>query len=138
MPVTEITTDIESRTITITAEFAAPVERVWEIYADARQLKEIWGPPDYPAKDVWWELVERYGVTILYTAPTAIRACMKWGVEHPRRHDLSSLRQILSTGSPLVHDLYDWTYANIKRDLLLGSITGGTDMFVTVPLLEWV
>ena len=42
------------------------------------------GAPDYPDKDVWWELIERYGVTILYTAPTAIRACMKWGVEYPR------------------------------------------------------
>ena len=41
------------------------------------------GAPDYPDKDVWWEIVERYGVTILYTAPTAIRACMKWGAEHP-------------------------------------------------------
>ena len=42
------------------------------------------GAPDYPDKDIWWELCERYGVTIFYTAPTAIRACMKWGAEHPR------------------------------------------------------
>ena len=48
------------------------------------------GAPDYPAKDIWWEIVERYKVTILYCAPTAIRACMKWGVEHPEGHDLSS------------------------------------------------
>ena len=41
------------------------------------------GAPDYPDKDIWWELFERYGVTIFYTAPTAIRACMKWGAEHP-------------------------------------------------------
>ena len=47
------------------------------------------GAPDYPAKDIWWELVERYKVTILYCAPTAIRACMKWGDEHPEKHDLS-------------------------------------------------
>ena len=50
------------------------------------------GAPDYPDKDVWWAIVERYGVTILYTAPTAIRACIKWGAEHPAAHDLSSLR----------------------------------------------
>ena len=50
------------------------------------------GAPDYPAKDIWWEIIERYGVTIFYTAPTAIRACMKWGVEYPNKHDLSSLR----------------------------------------------
>ena len=43
------------------------------------------GAPNYPAEDRWWEIVERYGVTILYTAPTAIRACMKWGAEHPRQ-----------------------------------------------------
>ncbi|HWH95995.1 MAG TPA: AMP-binding protein, partial [Baekduia sp.] len=48
------------------------------------------GAPDYPDKDVWWDLCERYGVTIFYTAPTAIRACVKWGPEHPGRHDLSS------------------------------------------------
>ena len=47
------------------------------------------GAPDYPHKDIWWELCERYGVTIFYTAPTAIRACMKWGAEHPDKHDLS-------------------------------------------------
>ena len=46
------------------------------------------GAPDYPAKDVWWDIVERYKVTIMYCAPTAIRACMKWGVEHPEEHDL--------------------------------------------------
>ena len=47
------------------------------------------GAPNYPAEDRWWEIVERYGVTIFYTAPTAIRACMKWGDEHPEKHDLS-------------------------------------------------
>ncbi len=42
------------------------------------------GAPDYPDKDVWWDIVESQGVTIFYTAPTAIRACMKWGAEYPR------------------------------------------------------
>ncbi|MEA2280921.1 MAG: acetyl-CoA synthetase, partial [Solirubrobacteraceae bacterium] len=50
------------------------------------------GAPDYPDKDTWWEIVERYKVTLFYTAPTAIRACIKWGAEYPERHDLSSLR----------------------------------------------
>ncbi|MGA8047043.1 MAG: SRPBCC domain-containing protein [Dermatophilaceae bacterium] len=49
MPVTDIAKDIEARTIVITAEFAAPVERVWEIYADPRQLERVWGPPTHPA-----------------------------------------------------------------------------------------
>ena len=49
MPVTGITTDIDTRTLTITAEFAAPVTRIWAMYADPRQLEQVWGPPEYPA-----------------------------------------------------------------------------------------
>ena len=66
------------------------------------------GAPDYPDKDIWWELVERYGVTVLYTAPTAIRACMKWGVEHPGKHDLSSLRLLGSVGEPINPKAWLW------------------------------
>jgi acetyl-CoA synthetase len=66
------------------------------------------GAPDYPDKDVWWDIVERYGVTILYTAPTAIRACMKWGVEHPGKHDLSSLRLLGSVGEPINPKAWLW------------------------------
>jgi acetyl-CoA synthetase len=66
------------------------------------------GAPDYPGKDVWWEIVERYGVTVLYTAPTAIRACMKWGPEHPGRHDLSSLRLLGSVGEPINPKAWLW------------------------------
>src|SRR6516162_5509444 len=57
------------------------------------------GAPDYPDKDIWWEIVERYRVTIFYTAPTAIRACMKWGEAYPAKRDLSSLR-LLGTAKP--------------------------------------
>lgn len=49
MPVTNITSDLDNRTLTITAEFAAPVERVWQVYADPRQLEKVWGPPTFPA-----------------------------------------------------------------------------------------
>ncbi|HET6570559.1 MAG TPA: acetate--CoA ligase [Solirubrobacterales bacterium] len=66
------------------------------------------GAPDYPDKDVWWELIERYGVTILYTAPTAIRACMKWGAEYPARHDLGSLRLLGSVGEPINPKAWLW------------------------------
>jgi acetyl-CoA synthetase len=66
------------------------------------------GPPDYPAKDIWWELCERYGVTIFYTAPTAIRGCIKWGVEHPQRHDLSSLRLLGTVGEPINPKAWVW------------------------------
>ena len=66
------------------------------------------GAPDYPDKDVWWDVVERYGVTILYTAPTAIRAAMKWGVEYPGRHDLSSLRLLGTVGEPINPKAWLW------------------------------
>jgi acetyl-CoA synthetase len=66
------------------------------------------GAPDYPDKDIWWSLIERYKVTILYTAPTAIRACMKWGPEYPGKHDLSSLRLLGSVGEPINPKAWLW------------------------------
>jgi acetyl-CoA synthetase len=66
------------------------------------------GAPDYPDKDIWWELCERYGVTIFYTAPTAIRACMKWGVEYPEKHDLSKLRLLGTVGEPINPKAWLW------------------------------
>ena len=66
------------------------------------------GAPDYPGKDIWWEIVERYGVTILYTAPTAIRSCMKWGPQHAEAHDLSSLRMLGSVGEPINPKAWLW------------------------------
>jgi acetyl-CoA synthetase len=66
------------------------------------------GAPDYPDKDIWWELCERYGVTVFYTAPTAIRACIKWGVEHPQKHDLSKLRLLGTVGEPINPKAWIW------------------------------
>jgi acetyl-CoA synthetase len=66
------------------------------------------GAPDYPDKDVWWELIDRYKVTIFYTAPTAIRACIKWGPDYPERHDLSSLRLLGSVGEPINPKAWLW------------------------------
>jgi acetyl-CoA synthetase len=66
------------------------------------------GPPDYPDKDIWWELCERYKVSIFYTAPTAIRACMKWGVEHAEKHDLSALRLLGTVGEPINPKAWLW------------------------------
>jgi acetyl-CoA synthetase len=59
------------------------------------------GTPDFPDKDRLWSIVERYGVTILYTAPTAIRSFMKWGTEYPDKHDMSSLRLLGTVGEPI-------------------------------------
>jgi acetyl-CoA synthetase len=66
------------------------------------------GAPDWPEKDRFWEICERHGVTILYTAPTAIRAFMKWGSEHPDRHDLSMLRLLGSVGEPINPEAWMW------------------------------
>ncbi len=66
------------------------------------------GTPDTPHQARWWEIVEKYGVTILYTAPTAIRTCMKWGEEFPSRHDLSSLRVLGSVGEPINPEAWMW------------------------------
>ncbi len=74
------------------------------------------GAPDYPHKGIWWELVERYGVTIFYTAPTAIRACMKWGAEHPNAHDLSSLRLLGTVGEPINPKAWLWYHVVIGRE----------------------
>ncbi|HTY98160.1 MAG TPA: acetate--CoA ligase [Solirubrobacteraceae bacterium] len=66
------------------------------------------GAPDYPDRGIWWEIVERYGVTILYCAPTAIRACIKWGAEWPNARDLSSLRLLGSVGEPINPKAWLW------------------------------
>ncbi|MEV6294991.1 acetate--CoA ligase [Streptomyces sp. NPDC051896] len=66
------------------------------------------GAPDHPHKGIWWELVERYGVTQLYSAPTAIRAAMSWGEELPGRYDLSSLRLLGSVGEPINPTAWQW------------------------------
>lgn len=69
MPVTDVTQDIDNRTLTITAEFAAPVERVWEVYADPRQLEKVWGPPTHPATFVDHDLAPGARCTYYMTAP---------------------------------------------------------------------
>jgi acetyl-CoA synthetase len=66
------------------------------------------GAPDYPSKGIWWELVERYGVSILYTAPTAIRTFIKWGADIPEESDLSSLRLLGSVGEPINPKAWLW------------------------------
>ena len=71
------------------------------------------GAPDWPKKDRFWSLIEKYGVTIFYTAPTAIRAFMKWGIEWPKKRDLSSLRLIGSVGEPINPEAWVWYYKYI-------------------------
>jgi acetyl-CoA synthetase len=66
------------------------------------------GAPDYPDKGIWWSLVERYGVSIFYCAPTAIRACIKWGPQWSGGHDLSSLRLLGTVGEPINPKAWLW------------------------------
>ncbi len=73
------------------------------------------GAPDWPERDRFWSICERYGVTILYTAPTAIRAFMKWGTEHPAKHDLSQLRLLGSVGEPINPEAWMWYHEYIGR-----------------------
>jgi len=74
------------------------------------------GAPDQPDKDRLWQIVEKYGVTILYTAPTAIRTFMKWGAEYAERHDLSSLRLLGSVGEPINPEAWIWYWHHIGGD----------------------
>ncbi len=74
------------------------------------------GAPDYPHRGIWWELIERYGVTILYCAPTAIRACIKWGARWPDAHDLSSLRLLGSVGEPINPKAWLWYHKVIGHE----------------------
>ncbi len=71
------------------------------------------GAPDWPDRSRVWEIVERYGVTVFYTAPTAIRAFMKWGPEHPKGSDLSSLRLLGTVGEPINPEAWMWYHRHI-------------------------
>jgi len=71
------------------------------------------GTPDQPGKDRFWDIVERYKVTILYTAPTAIRTFMKWGTQEPEKHDLSSLRLLGTVGEPINPEAWIWYHTHI-------------------------
>ncbi|NHN49510.1 acetate--CoA ligase, partial [Halostella sp. JP-L12] len=96
------------------------------------------GTPDYPEKDRLWEIVEKYAVDQLYTAPTAIRAFMKWGAEFPERHDLSSLRLLGTVGEPINPRAWKWYYKHIGGeecpvvDTWWQTETGGM-MVTTLP-----
>ena len=96
------------------------------------------GTPDYPDKDRMWEIVDEYGVNQLYTAPTAIRAFMKWGSEYPEAHDLSSLRLLGTVGEPINPRAWKWYYKHIGNescpvvDTWWQTETGGM-MVITLP-----
>lgn len=80
MPVTDVQHDLDALTLTITADFAAPVERVWEVYADPRQLERVWGPPGYPATFVDHDLVPGGRMNYYMTSPEGEKYYAYWDV----------------------------------------------------------
>ena len=74
------------------------------------------GVPNFPGNDRFWAIIEKYGVTKFYTAPTAIRTFMKWGVEEPAKHDLSSLKVLGSVGEPINPEAWMWYHEHIGRE----------------------
>lgn len=84
--------------------------------ANAATIVMYEGAPDTPDKDRFWQIIEKHKVTILYTAPTAIRTFMKWGAEFPDRCDLSSLRLLGSVGEPINPEAWVWYWKNIGRE----------------------
>lgn len=74
------------------------------------------GSPDFPDKDRFWDIVEKYGVTVFYTAPTAIRAFMQWGDEYVTKHDLSSLRLLGTVGEPINPAAWMWYYEVVGKE----------------------
>jgi|UPI0002FE5221 acetyl-CoA synthetase len=101
------------------------------------------GTPDYPAKDRYWELIEKYGVTILYTAPTAIRTFMKWGESYPQKRNLNSLRLLGTVGEPINPEAWLWYHKHIGGErcpivdtwwqtetgmIMISALPGVTDM----------
>jgi uncharacterized protein YndB with AHSA1/START domain len=86
MPVTDITTDVDTRTLTIKAEFAAPVTRVWAMYADARQLEQVWGPPEYPATFVDHELRAGTRTTYYMKSPEGEKFAGYWDITEVVEH----------------------------------------------------
>jgi acetyl-CoA synthetase len=96
------------------------------------------GAPDYPHRGIWWELCEKAGATLFYTAPTAIRACMKWGAEHVEAHDLSRLRLLGTVGEPINPKAWLWYWRVVGGgrcpvvDTWWQTETGGV-MITTLP-----
>jgi acetyl-CoA synthetase len=101
------------------------------------------GSPDYPYLDKWWEIIEKYGVTIFYTSPTALRMFIRYGEEWIKKHDLSSLRILGTVGEAINPEVWEWYYKNIGNercpivDTWWQTETGGV-MISPAPGLELV
>jgi len=99
------------------------------------------GAPSYPYPNRWWSMVERYGITVLYTAPTAIRGLMRFGEAWPGRHDLSSLRLLGTVGEPINPEAWRWYYRVIGKERCPIMDTWwqtetGTFMITPLPVMD--
>ncbi len=120
MPVTNVSHDLDARTITMTAEFAAPIERIWAIYADARQLEKVWGPPTYPATFVDHELVPGTRSTYFMTSPEGEKFAGCWMITEVDEEGRSfsfddgfcDLDFNLNEDLPVGNNVYSFTEAN--------------------------
>jgi uncharacterized protein YndB with AHSA1/START domain len=116
MPVTDVTKDFDNRTLTITAEFAAPLERVWQLYEDPRQLEQVWGPPEYPATFVDHRLAPGTRSTYFMTSPEGEKFAGYWditSVESPSRFtfDDGFAHEDFTPNAelPASHNVYEFT-----------------------------
>jgi len=95
------------------------------------------GTPDFPDIEIWWKLIDKYRVTKFYTAPTAVRALMKFGEDHIKKYDLSSLKILGSVGEPINPEAWLWFYKNVGREKLPIMDTWWqteTGMFMVTPV----
>lgn len=81
------------------------------------------GAPDFPKSDRWWHMIERFGVSVFYTTPTAVRALMKFPLDYVKKHDLSTLRVVHSVGEPINPEAFRWYYTNLGRKDIVASST---------------
>ena len=119
MPVIDVTPDLDARTITINAEFAAPIDRVWQVYADPRQLEKIWGPPTYPATVVDHDLRPGGRVTYYMTGPEGEKFGGYWKVESvDRPHSFTFLDGFADADLNPITDMPESSnsYAFIEKD----------------------
>ena len=129
MPVTDVQQDLDNLTLTITADFAAPVERVWDVYADPRQLERVWGPPGYPATFVDHDLVPGGRMNYYMTSPEGEKYYAYWdvtGVQEPQRftfRDGFAVDETFARNTDMPESSAEYTFA--------GTDTGTQATFVS-------
>ena len=137
MPVTDVQHDLDALTLTITADFAAPVERVWEVYADPRQLERVWGPPGYPATFVDHELAPGGRMNYFMTSPEGERYYAYWDVTAVEQPSGFSFRDGFALDEdftpnpdmPVAAHTYDFTATDTgTRATFVGSYATAEDL----------